>query len=309
MRDPGPRLAAAVLVLAGLGLGWSMPADDDAPATTTAVAPPAKAKAPAPESMTAQDLGGGLRPPPSGWTRALDENFGGTTLDLDRWGRCHWWSQGGCTIASNDELEWYRPENVSVSGGILRLEAREETYTNGHGDTYDYTSGMVSSGPRREHQRARFSFTYGYIEARLRLPAEQGLWPTFWLLPADSESRPEVDILETLGQTPDRARFHVHYRGAGGARRSLGSDHVDPELADGGWHRFAVDWRPGSLTWIVDGRARWRVTGTAVPAEPLYVVLNLAVGGVYPGPPDVTTTLPAAVEADWIRVWRPAGSS
>jgi beta-glucanase (GH16 family) len=127
------------------------------------------------------------------------------------------------------------------------------------------------------------------------------------MLPADSTSRPEIDILETLGQTPDLARFHLHYNGSGGAERSLGGDFASAALADGGWHRFAVDWRPGSITWIVDGRARWRVTGTAVPAEPLYIVLNLAVGGVYPGPPDETTELPAAVEADWIRVWRPPG--
>jgi beta-glucanase (GH16 family) len=71
-----------------------------------------------------------------------------------------------------------------------------------------------------------------------------------------------------------------------------------------GWHRFAIDWRPGKLTFIVDGRARWRITGDAVPAEPLYLVLNLAVGGDYPGPPDDDTVFPAAVKADWIRVWQ-----
>lgn len=308
MPEPAPRVAIAALVLAGLGICWSTPP----PAAVTPVATTeatVKAKAPTPEAMTARDLAGAPHPHPAHWARVLDDGFTGTTLDTRRWGRCHWWSDGGCTIASNDELEWYRPENVSVADGILRLEAREQAYTNHAGDTFSHTSGMISSGPPRYHQRARFSFTYGYVEARLRLPAEQGLWPTFWLLPADSESRPEVDILETLGQTPDRARFHVHYRSASGARRSLGRDFVSSALADGRWHRYAVDWRPGSLTWIVDGRARWQVTGNAVPAEPLYVVLDLAVGGIYPGPPDETTTLPAAVEADWIRVWRPSGAS
>jgi beta-glucanase (GH16 family) len=296
-RDPGPRLAAGLLAAAALSLGWTMPvADDDAP--TEAVAA---------ESMAAQDLGGGLRPPPSSWVRVLDENFTGSTVDPHRWGRCHWWARGGCTIASNEELEWYRPENVTVSGGRLRLEAREGPYTNTAGDTFDYTSGMISTGPLRYRQRARRSFTYGYVEARLRLPAEQGLWPAFWMLPADSTSRPEIDILETLGQTPRIARFHLHYDGSGGVERSLGGAWSSARLADGGWHRFAVDWRPGQITWIVDGRARWRVTGTAVPSDPHYLVLNLAVGGLYPGPPDETTDLPAAVEADWIRVWRPPG--
>lgn len=258
------------------------------------------------EATHGQALAGAAAGRPAGWKLMLAEDFSGNGLDPRRWGRCHWWVQGGgCTIASNDELEWYLPKNVSVGDGRLRLEAREETVTPPDGKTFLYTSGMVSTGPRRYEGRSRFAFTYGYVEARLRLPREQGLWPAFWLLPADSESRPEVDIVETLGQTPDRARFHFHYRDAWGRRRSLGEDWSSAGLADGGWHRFAVDWRPGSLTWIVDGRARWRVTGPAVPDEPLYVVANLAVGGVYPGPPDETTELPAAVEVDWIRVWRP----
>src|SRR5215204_6334372 len=280
MREPGPRLAAAVLVVASLGVGWSTPAADDV------VDPKAEALA-VPESMSAVDLGGGLRPPPSNGVRVLDENFSGTSLDTGRWGGCHWWNHHGCTIGSNKELEWYRPQNVAVGGGRLRLEAREEPYTTSTdmtppSTTFPYTSGMISSGPATYRRTARFSFTYGYVEARLRLPAEPGLWPAFWLLPADSESRPEIDILETLGQTPDLARFHVHYTGSGGGRRSLGGDYGSATLADGGWHRYAVDWRPGSITWIVDGRARWRVTGTAVPAEPMYVILNLAVGGIYP---------------------------
>lgn len=252
-------------------------------------------------ATTGQALDGDRHPPPANWQVRFEEDFDDKLVDPDRWGRCHWWAEGGCTIASNDELEWYRPENVGAKGGVLRLVAREDEHTNSEGETFPYTSGMISSGPRRYQQPARFAFTYGYVEARLRLPEGQGLWPAFWLLPADSESRPEIDILETLGHTPDQARFHYHY----GNRRSLGHDFVDPELADGDWHRYAVDWQPGSITWIVDGRERWRVTGPAVADEPLYLVLNLAVGGSWGGPPDEDTEFPAAVEADWIRVWRP----
>jgi beta-glucanase (GH16 family) len=292
MADPGRRIAAILVVLALAGLGWTL-------------SPAPKASAPAAGTMSTTRLQGALHPPPAPWRPVFTEHFSGTTLDLDRWGRCHWWSEGGCTIASNAELEWYRPDNVTVKNGILRLEARAEEHTNGEGETFSYTSGMISSGPRRYQRPARYSFTYGYVEARLRLPRGQGLWPAFWLLPADSESRPEIDVLETLGHTPAWARFHFHYRGAGGARRSEGASVVLPNIADGRWHRYAVDWQPGSITWIVDGRERWRIRGSAVPAEPMYLVLNLAVGGNWPGPPDETTVLPAAVEADWIRVWRP----
>src|SRR5689334_22345317 len=132
MGEAGPRRALAVVLLALLGLGSSTP-------------PEPVVKAPAAESMTAQDLGGATHPHPSTWRRVLDENFAGSAVDPHRWGRCHWWARGGCTIASNDELEWYRPENVGVQGGVLRLEARAGEYTNTEGETFPYTSGMVST--------------------------------------------------------------------------------------------------------------------------------------------------------------------
>jgi beta-glucanase (GH16 family) len=125
------------------------------------------------------------------------------------------------------------------------------------------------------------------------------------MLPIDFESRPEIDVVEVLGQEPHIDRMHYHYRDALGRRRSVGADYESPTLADGQWHRYAVDWRQGQITWIVDGRARWRVRGTDVSAERMYLVLNLAVGGVYPGPPDGATAFPAAVEVDWVQVWQP----
>lgn len=293
MAEVARRVVGALLVGA---LAFSVP--DDPPLERQAV--------PAAEAVTATTLGGAPRPHPANWRRIFNEPFSGTSLEARRWGRCHWWAQGqgGCTIASNHELEWYRPDNVGVAGGYLRLEARAEEFTNDAGTTFPYTSGMISSGPPRSGARARFAFTYGYVEARLRLPAGTGLWPAFWLLPADAQSRPEVDILETLGHEPSVARLHVHFRDRSGSLIDLGEHWEDPALADGGWHRFAVDWRPRELTFVVDGRARWRITGSSVPAEPMYVLLNLAVGGDYPGPPDASTPFPTAVEADWIRVWQ-----
>jgi beta-glucanase (GH16 family) len=166
--------------------------------------------------------------------------------------------------------------------------------------SFHYTSGMVTTGPPRWRTRPKFAFTYGYVEARMRLPAGRGLWPALWLLPADQGSRPEIDIVEVLGHDTDRARFHYHPRGGD----SLGHHWAGPDLT-AGWHRFAVDWRPGEITWIVDGRARWRVRGPAVSREPMYLVLNLAVGGDWPGAPDGATAFPARMEVDWVRVWQP----
>ncbi len=289
-----PRVGAGATLLAAALLGAALtPSVPASAAADTEAGPPA---------TTATVLGGGLRPPPAGWTRVLDEGFT-TVLRPSRWNRCHWWDDGGCTIASNDEEQWYLPGNVTVADGRLRLEARPEAVITPGAAEYDYSSGMVTSGPPQYRTPAKFAFRYGYVEARLRLPAGRGLWPAFWLLPADQESRPEIDVVEVLGHDTDRARFHYHYRTPQDVRRSLGQSWAGPDLA-AGWHRFAVDWKPGEITWIVDGRARWRVTGPAVSSERMYLVLNLAVGGNYPGPPDETTVFPAAVQADWIRVWR-----
>lgn len=260
--------------------------------------------------MTGRALDGAVRPVPPAWHLAFSDGFDGQRVAPGRWNDCHWWAvDGGCTIATNNELEWYRPGNVSVSAGRLRLEARPERVEVPDGRRFEYTSGMVTTGPAYsvEGRPTRYTFTYGYVEARLRIPAGAGLWPAFWLLPADEDSTPEIDVLETINDDTTAARFHLHYR-QGTAYRSLGHTFRGPDLAQG-WHRFAVEWRPHRITWIVDGRARWQVTGDLVPDEPMYLVLNLAVGGDYPGPPDATTVFPAAVRADWIRVWQPPWST
>lgn len=254
---------------------------------------------------SARVLDGRRHPVPDGWRLVFRDEFDGDRLATRRWNDCHWWAvDGGCTIMTNNELQWYRPGNVSVANGRLRLQAREEPIEVPDGRSFPYTSGMVTTGPAYalEGRPVKRAFTYGYVEARLRVPSDTGLWPAFWMLPADEESEPEIDILETIDDRTTAARFHFHYQD-GADERSLGHTFRGPDLA-AGWHRVAVDWRPGRVTWIVDGRARWEVTGEAVPDEPMYLVLNLAVGGDYPDPPDETTTFPATFKVDWVRVWQ-----
>lgn len=256
-------------------------------------------------TTTSRPLDGARRPVPSGWQLVFRDEFSGTALDGATWNDCHWWAvDGGCTIMTNNELEWYRPDNVSVANGRLRLQAREERVAVADGRVFDYTSGMVTTGPAYgvEGRPVRRAFTYGYIEARVDLPSDTGLWPAFWLLPADEDSTPEIDVLETINDDTTAARFHLHHE-QGDTARSLGHTFRGDDVGQG-WHRVAVEWRPNRITWIVDGRARWQVVGTAVPDEPMYLVLNLAVGGDYPDPPDAGTTFPATVKVDWVRVWQ-----
>lgn len=233
---------------------------------------------------------------PTGLRLVFSDEFSGPALDRGKWGTCYWWAtSSGCTNSGNDELQWYVPGNVSLAGGALRLTAKQEAATGqgegGRPQTFAYTSGMVSTADR-------FSFTYGYVEFRARIPRGRGLWPALWLLPADRSWPPEIDVFEAVGQNPTEAVLTYHRGRGDNSKRRLAT----PDLA-AGWHTFAVDWRPGSITWIVDGEPAHSVT-RGVADEPMYLLADLAVGGTMPGPPDATTAFPAAFEVDYVRVWQ-----
>jgi beta-glucanase (GH16 family) len=237
----------------------------------------------------------------SGSRVVLDENFDGGTLDSSRWNTCHWWDDGGCTIASNDELEWYRSEQVSVSDGTLRLTAAPNRYEASDGNTYEFTSGMVTTGPTPDDDKAKVAITYGTVETRFKAPAGRGLWPAIWLLPASKESRPEIDLLEMIGQNPRELILHFHPEDRDADSPSKRIRVADPDLA-GDWHTVGLIWTPGKLVYTLDGKPVWTVTGDQVPSEPMYLVMNLAVGGAYPGPPDAATRFPSTFEIDYVRM-------
>ena len=183
-------------------------------------------------------------PSSSGSRVVLDENFDGGTLDGSRWNTCHWWDDGGCTIASNNELEWYRPEQVTVADGTLRLTAAPNRYEASDGETYDFTSGMVTTGPTPDDDDAKVAITYGSVEARFKAPAGRGLWPAIWLLPASKESRPEIDLLEMIGQDPSELILHFHPEDRDADSPSKRVRVADPDLA-GDWHTVGLVWTPG----------------------------------------------------------------
>jgi beta-glucanase (GH16 family) len=230
----------------------------------------------------------------------FEDDFSTDQLNTAVWNTCHWWDDGGCTIDSNDEMEWYLPEQVSVSGGKLRLTAAPADTTGSNGKSYPFRSGMVTTGPRSQGGTSKFAFQYGSVEARVLLPEGRGLWPAFWMLPASSRSLPEIDILEVLGQEPSELIMHLHPQD--GSEPPSKVYRLPGANFAKAWHTLRLDWAPGHLGYFVDGRQVWRLTGARVPAEPMYLVFNLAVGGVYPGPPDDTTRFPATFAIDYVRV-------
>ena len=228
---------------------------------------------------------------------ALADDFDGTTLG-STWGTCHWWGPTGCTILTNDELEWYRPAQVTVRDGLLRLTA-EPGSVDAHGRHFPYVSGMVSSGRGgdRPADRARFAFTYGRVEVRFRIPRGTGTWPAIWMLPVTNEERPEIDLLEVRGDAPDLPAMTLHPEAGKRRRREVRTADLST-----GWHTVTLDWAPGRLVWSIDDVERFRVIGAAVPSEPMHLVANLAIGGDA-GPPTASTPFPATFLIDRVRVW------
>jgi beta-glucanase (GH16 family) len=253
----------------------------------------------------------GPAPVTAGRSVVFAEEFDGRSLDSDTWHTCFWWAPTTCTIETQKSLGLYTPDNLTVGDGVLTMQARREQAEGWNGKSFEYTSGAVSTGGSeysRPVKKPGFTFRYGYVEARIRVPAGQGLVPAFWLATADHSWPPEIDIMEVLGSEPTRTTMHYHYRRANGTHANVGDGWRGPDFS-AGWHTFGVDWQPGSLVWYVDGVERARHVDASVTDKHVYLVLNLAVGGTWSGPPDTSTRLPADLLVDWVRVYQrpPAG--
>ena len=238
------------------------------------------------------------------WTPIFADEFSATALDTAKWTVCYWWNEDGCTNKGNHEMQWYVPDGVSVADDLLHLTATQRLAKDRQGNTYPFSSGMVTTGHdgRPDDAADRFSFTYGYVEVRAKLPSGKGLWPAIWLLPSSHESLPEIDMAELLGDTPELLRLHYHYKSSGKSE-SAGKTVTQSDLSLD-WHVYGMDWEKGAIVWYLDDVEQWRYTDQAtISGEPMYLLLNLAVGGDWPGPPDDSTSFPAAMLVDYVRVW------
>jgi beta-glucanase (GH16 family) len=189
------------------------------------------------------------------------------------------------------ELQYYTPANSCIDNGCLTLTARKEAM-GGH----QYTSGMVQTFGKLE-------VLYGRIEAKISLPVAQGIFPAFWLT-TDSDLH-EIDVLEMVGCEPGNIYGVCHYKKNNRATKTYGMIHIIDPCE---FHVYAVEWETDEVRWYVDD-TQFFSTITGVPDEALYVILTLAVGGVWPGNPDQTTQLPLSMKVDYIRIydWKTSG--
>jgi beta-glucanase (GH16 family) len=229
------------------------------------------------------------------WKSIFRDEFDAGTLN-PVWRTAQYWDRDH-TVVGGGELEVYDPTAVSVSDGMLRLTARQETKYG-----MPYVSGLVQTGGDDSVTgEPRFNFKYGYMEVRAKLAGGQGIWPAIWMMPASyNDGNGELDVVEVVGKWPDYANFTLHRNGS-----DEGDEWRAPyDFADD-FHTFGVDWQPDHVTWYVDGIERARMTDPAlICPEAMYPILNVAVGGDWAGPPDATTNFPTTMDVDYVRVWQ-----
>lgn len=224
----------------------------------------------------------------------------------------YWTHDTGGSGWGNNELEYHtdRVENASLDGsGNLAIVARQEP-VEGHRCWYgscSYSSARIISWDKVE-------FTYGRVEARIQVPRGQGIWPAFWMLGADFYSvgwpnSGEIDIMEVIGKEPRTVYGTIHGPGYSGAGGMGGSYTLNEDLADD-FHVFAVDWDPNVMRWYVDGELVNTVSTNDLRGREwvfnhdFFIILNVAVGGNWPGSPDETTEFPQTMLVDYVRVYQ-----
>lgn len=252
----------------------------------------------------------GPPPPPAGWNLTFDDEFDGAAGSPPN--PLRWVHEHGGTGWGDSELQYYTDDvgNSQLDGaGHLAITASRESsgLTCWYGPCR-YTSAKITT---LEPEHALFSQGYGHFEARIKMPGGKGLWPAFWLVGEDlssagSDKAGEIDVMEVLGDRLGQVEQHAH-----GPGLDFGGPTVLPagqSVAD--WHTYAVNWSPDRIDWQIDGRTTESLTrGEAGEAgwvfdHPFYLLLNLAVGGNWPGHPAETTVFPATMLVDYVRVYR-----
>ena len=208
----------------------------------------------------------------------------------------------------NGEMQYYRKENASVSGGILHITAKKEDFASSH-----YTSSRLVT-------RGKFSFTYGYVEARIKLPTEQAMWPAFWMLPENKTYgnwpySGEIDIMEAKGRIPNQSSSALHYATLSGEHTYKAHEVNGHNIAE--YHVYACEWQESYIRYYVDGALHMTVrndiwTTSASPNNinapfdaPFHIILNLAVGGIFDNWVEPSANfISAEMNIDYVRVYQ-----
>jgi beta-glucanase (GH16 family) len=250
------------------------------------------------------------QPAASDWTLIWSDEFNapnGSPVDTTKWVL-----ETGGDGWGNDELEYYtsRPVNAYQEDGNLVIKVLHEKYAGVRNVARDYTSARLKT-------LGKFSQSYGRFEARIKIPRGQGIWPAFWMMGDDVDKIRwpdcgEIDIMENIGKEPGMVHGTIHGPGYSGDR-GITAPYSLPEgqrFADE-FHIFAVEWEPKAIRFYVDDHLYTTRTPADLPAgtkwvydHPFFMLLNIAVGGNWPGSPDATSMYPQVMLVDYVRVYR-----
>lgn len=247
---------------------------------------------------------------PGHWKLVWSDEFNGkngSSLDRTKWS----FDIGGGGWG-NDELQTYtdRTVNAVLQDGSLVIKVLKETHRGPDNVSRDYTSARILT-------KDKFTQTYGRFESRIKIPFGQGIWPAFWMLGSDIgkvgwPKCGEIDIMENIGREPTMVHGTLHgpgYSGGSGITASYTLP-ASRKFSDD-YHVFAVEWSPEEIRFFVDDVLYTTRTPADLPAgkewvfsRPFFLILNVAVGGNWPGAPDETTVFPQFMKVDYVRVYR-----
>jgi beta-glucanase (GH16 family) len=243
------------------------------------------------------------------WTLIWSDEFDGDEINTDKWR----FDLGNRNGWGNAELQYYTEgKNVELADGVLIIEARKEDMSEAD-RVYNYTSSRLKT-------ESRFSVQYGRIEARIKFPYGKGLWSAFWMLGDNFRyvgwpMCGEIDIVEFLGHDRWTVYGTIHGPGYSSSRGISGEFRKDqgqlPSFTED-FHTFGIIWNEEEIVWYVNDSIYHRVTRAALEDKDnlwvfdreFFIILNLAVGGYWPGYPDLGTPFPAEMHVDYVRVYQ-----
>lgn len=252
-------------------------------------------------------------PPRAGWELLWRDEFDGTAINTSKWGFEVNGYGGG-----NNELQYYtaRPQNAWVANGVLNIQALREHFCS--------TDGCREFTSARMRTKGKGDWLYGRVEVRAKLPGGQGLWPAIWMLPTDEAyggwaASGEIDIMEAVNAGAaggNSVHGSIHFGAPSPGNQYQSASYQPPRSVIDNFHTYAIEWEPGQIRWYVDGvqyatQTAWWSSAGAYPApfdQRFHLLLNVAVGGNWPGSPDGTTRFPQKMEVDYVRVFKKAGS-
>ncbi|OLY91566.1 Calx-beta domain-containing protein [Cnuella takakiae] len=240
-----------------------------------------------------------------GYSLLWSDEFNGTSLDQAAWtaetgdgcpNLCSW---------GNNELQYYSgsPNTIFFQDGKMIIEAANEAFGG-----RNYTSARIKTQGKK-------AFKYGRIDIRAKLPQGKGIWPAFWLMPENSvfgawPRSGEIDMMELLGHEPNKVYGTVHFGpGPGSTQISRSTVNAAGALSNA-FHVYSLEWKEDQIQWLIDGNVFSTISKADLGTnnypfnEAFHLIVNLAVGGNWPGNPDASTYFPAWLIVDYVRVYQ-----